>query len=241
MLKERISIKTFLAIMASVSIIMICLTTTMSCGKKEDEPSNTEKQRKSYDYINASMAQYYPLTADRLNNILNGNESCGIIVLHYSAWTQPYPNSEQDLLQLHLDAGTYLSENTYTQLSVYRGGLVKEIRSVNPPGYSFHEKNFTPAEAQVIYDYMIAHSDYFFNAEEYDGEESWRGKNLCVGGPANNGNYCFCMSIQSPGNPGTYPIPAWAISKCVDEYPEQGTPLYGLFQILENDFIDEFE
>ena len=224
-----------------VLILLFCLIIYTGCNKSENAPSNTGKQGTPFVEDVAPLALYYPLTAERLNNILNGNESLGLLYIYYCARTKPNPDSLADVLVLGLDTGVYLEDNSYTQLSSYRGKLVQIISSADPQEeYSF-ESDFTLNDIQAIFDYMIQNSDYFFNAEEYNGEQSWSDEYICIGGEVSVKNYCFCMSIDTPGNPGTYPIPAWAISKCVDEYPEPYHPLYGLFQLLENDFISQFE
>ena len=177
---------------------------------------------------------YSPLTSAKCANLVNGNDSfsqCNIVFRNrLSAVRQGFS----------LGTGNTAQSNYLSSPAIFKGALREDDTTVSPQTYRELHKDFDLTEVQSIFDYILDedNEDYFFNNEEYDGlsipYEVMHHKPVCQGEMLILIEFfepeCFDRDYRN-----------WAIFKCVDEYPAEGTPLYGLFQMIENDFITQFE
>ncbi|MCD6217536.1 hypothetical protein J7L05_06720 [bacterium] len=183
---------------------------------------------------------YTPLTHVKFQDIRNSVDLFTAIDIYYKKSVNPDQNGHnQYLSRFYLDAGGSFSISHYNDISEYEGTLV--YRDLTVPIEKEKFKVFSKDDVNAIFDYLEANHDYFFNGNEYEGLEI---PYLCQGINICNANYIFTLSFSDPyfleeAFQEQY-FPAWAISKCIDEvYPDH--PLYGLFELLEDDFISQFE
>ncbi len=203
-------------------------------GKQEDN------NRSSADTLPPYAFEYTPLTFQKLQNIRNGSDNFNQIEIVYSSRTNPGQNGPTQIKKLYLTAGEPLNTFDYTMINEYKGGYVHIDRTI--PLTTDYHRTFSKSEVDSILDYIENNSVYFFNHDEFNGEESFlsTGYHIC------HGVYMFSISIVKPeflsGSWQEQYFPAWGISKCADEYPGgPDDPLYGLFERLEDDFISQFE
>ena len=231
-------------------IIYICLITFLllciSCksdysDKSERNPSQIEQDdnTKAQDEYIGVMNGYQPLSEAKLNEITTSACNFSDIEILYDIGENILPNGvAQTFKGLSISGGSLYSTRTYSSVETLKGEYAVEDAITGQNTMEIH--TFTDAEVSAIYDYLSDYPAYFFNQEEFTGKTiPYLTSNSFL---FENKYYRFSINIYGPheDKPPDY-WPVWTICKCVDEYPEQGTPLYGLFQIFENDFIDEFE
>lgn len=183
-------------------------------------------------------ADYSPLTNVILTSVLGNTQEFSNISILYSHSFNFNPESHsKDLLNLSLDAGQFGVSNLYESVDNYYGSLSKEFQTTSPPVSDYLDKSFTKNEAQEIMNYILdpehpERQQYFFSGDEYEGHETpyrSRGVHLCAG------YYIFTLAIYEPNKQ----TDAWALSKCCFDEPDP--ILQGLINILENNFISQFE
>ena len=136
-----------------------------------------------------------------------------------------------------LDAGKRGISRYFNTIESYKGDYRHYLDYLEPPERVRHTADFTPAQLELIYNYLDADQsriDYFFSNEEFMGLDDPHDSQL---GDVLDRYFGFTLAFYKPDS--DYYI--WAISKCVDDYPEQGTPLHGLFEIIEDNFMSQFE
>ncbi|MBU1023391.1 hypothetical protein KKB99_03790 [bacterium] len=174
--------------------------------------------------------QYYPLNVELLNDIRNGNFTFSDLYLGYSTFT---PVSNQQIF--NIGYGNFSGNFNFLDITEFDSGL---YQSFHNPTVGYLKHVFTHNEVDSILAFISSpeNSGYFFNAEEYNGLDiPYLNASICP----NDRNFNFSLIFFKPE---TYPNQeCWAIFKCVDEYPSPEHPLYDLFQMLENDFISQFE
>ncbi|MFH1515945.1 MAG: hypothetical protein ABIG42_10860 [bacterium] len=167
-----------------------------------------------------------PLTHEKYLDLINGNDQMSqFIVDHFNA-------SSSVTKVLNFAAGRVDQSNNFNTFDDFEGNY--SWNSANPPSHENLNMNFTSEDMQPILDYIDANHEYFFDGSEYGGQpvvESLPTIRVCQG---------KCLFALGFFEPNSYER-VWAITKCVDEYPAPDHPLYGLFQLLENDFIPQFE
>jgi hypothetical protein len=178
---------------------------------------------------------YSPLTYENFSAIHNNNDEFKAFVISYMS------KSNFDLNGVAKDRDSLLIQYIKTKNPdhlngevTYKGDLETINESMNTMNELFLKREFTPQEVEAIYKYIMDEDnrDFFFDGSEYKGQDPYISPLAFIC----DGNYRFSLSIQNPNDRQS----SWAIHKCVDEYPAPDHPLYGLFQILENDFISKF-
>lgn len=183
-------------------------------------------------------ADYTPLTLEILTSVLGNNQEFSYISILYSKSFNLTPESHsKDHLSFSLDTGQAGTSNIYNSIVNYDSSLSKEFQTTNPPVSDYYEINFTVAEVQMIFDYILdpehpERQTYFFSGEEYTGHNipyKSPGVHICAGYQA------FTLAIYEPNRQ----TDAWAISKC--GFGEPDPILQGLINIIETNFISQFE
>jgi hypothetical protein len=210
------------------SVIVIAMATLIFAGCLNRDKHLSLSSGKELTPI---TLYYSPLTSAKCANLVNGNDSfsqCNIVFSNrLSAVRQGF----------WLGTGNTTQSNYLSSPAIFEGALHETDTTVSPQTDRELHKDFDLTDVQPIFDYILDedNEDYFFNNEEYDGlsipYEKRNDKGIC------QGEMLILIEFFEPACFDRN----WAIFKCVDEYPAEGTPLYGLFQMLENDFITQFE
>ena len=232
MLLKQVRFSIFIIVITSGSLF---LYSQLGCKSR---PAQFNNELGNNNVVKTSMAivaekKYFPLTEGNFNEIRNGGQNISLFNLEYETST-----NEMDRLSFGFRCGNLRGNFAFPSINEFEGGLYKvtEIEG------SFTEKtgkhNFTHSEVSNILDYISSteNRDYFFNGDEFIGKDI---PYVSVLSYPDRKNYNLSIMYYKPET--DLDNECWAIFKCVDEYPAEGTPLYGLFQMLENDFITQFE
>lgn len=187
------------------------------------------------DTMRIYHAEYTPLTLEVLQDIRNGNITFSEFRIIYSKNFRRATGSGS-INELELKAGPRWKEHDYTVIDEFTGTYIDKsvITGIEPTKVAF-----TKAEVDSILDYIENNPVYFFNHEEFDGADEYLSRfwGICYD------VYTFSISIiklERPPEDEHYYY-AWGITKCAEEYPEPDHALYELFEMLEDDFISQFE
>jgi hypothetical protein len=211
------------------------LCSTLGCENRSARPDDhlsLEGVKKSQTAV-IEENKYYPLTESILNEIRNGNQNHSLFNLEYETST-----NEMDRLSFGFGYGNLRGDYSFPSTSEFEGGLYRLIDVEGSLSEKTDKKSFTFKEVSNLLDYISSNENksYFFSGEEYDGKDIPYQSALSY---PDVKKYNLSIMFYKPKTDQNNEC--WAIFKCVDEYPAQGTPLYGLFQMLENDFITQFE
>lgn len=218
-----ITTKTIYCVCQFILILAIGIFIISGC-QKNIERINL-KNSSVENVIKFTLEYHSPLDAARFSAIINDTQHIsGIGISYRKPWA---------LFQCSY--GEYKGNFLLSTINDYQGELLQT--SGTPLQTTADTLDFSASEVQDIFDYLSQNSDYFFNGEEYEGiypppvevYSSWT--------PLCSEQYIFCLQIGEPNEFDT----SWTINKCVDEYPSPDSPLYGLFELLEDDFISQFE
>jgi len=197
-------------------ILIIAALINFGCNK----PQNPKER-------GHQIFSFTPLTYEKYNNFMNNIDTFCIVAIVY----RQTPNTSGEHKQFYLHAGGGGNNFTLSSFQVYDGSLSK--RTINPIVDSFEDRQFDASEVQEIFNYLGANNTYFFDGSEYDGQNPLQTEYFWFC----RKNYIFVLSFFDSQDASC----AWSIQKCVDEYPAPEHPLYGLFQLLEEHFISQFE
>jgi hypothetical protein len=231
-----------------ISILLLCSTLVSSCrsyesSKKETNATQHSKAHgksgslnstadRSADVKSEFYAEYTPLTLGKLQAIRSGTDEFHSIEITYSGL---FGQQEQKRGSLILNTEQPWVIKDYTMVDVFDGLFIQRNDDNIWEPVRF-KGTFTKSDVNAIINYIENNSVYFFNHEEFNGETTILSETegLC------SGIYSFSITIIKPDViPGALYDYAWFIDKCVGEYPTPDHPLYGLFQMLENDFISQ--
>ena len=205
----------FINLMQILLIVMLALFALFGCKISE------EKKEALHDIIS-----YTPLTYEKYNGFINNTDTFCIVTI---ICRQLSDTGEQKAIILQAGRGN--QNLTLGSIQVYDGDL--DRRTINPIDDSYLRKQFAESEVQEIFNYLGNNNVYFFSGSEYQGHSQIQttSRFFC------REDYAFALIFYAPLNP----LAAWSIQKCLDEYPAPDHPLYGLFQLLEEHFISQFE
>jgi len=174
--------------------------------------------------IHFTLEYHSPLDAQRFNAVINDTQHFSDIGIWYS---KPWA-------LFRCGAGKYMGNLTLSEINDYQGELLQT--SGTPLQSTADTHDFSAMEVQDIFNYLSQNSDYFFYGEEYEGIYPPAVEAYSSWTPLCSDQYIFSLQISEPNQSDHL----WTINKCVDEvYPDH--PLYGLFELLEDDFISQFE
>jgi hypothetical protein len=206
-------------------LVILALGCLMVFGcQKSAEKSNSDKTDLSME-IHFIQEYYTPLDLATFNAILNDTQNISGIGIYYS---KPWA-----ILSIPVNNGSL--DNLFSEINSYQGELLQT--SGTPLQSDAYSHDFSASEIQDIFDYLLQNSDYFFNGEEYEGIYPPPIEAITIFEPVCSGEYAFSLHIGFPNQM----VESWTIHKCIDEYPYPDHPLYVLFEMLENDFIPQFE
>ena len=221
--------------LVTLSVFNLCAVGCTINNKELDtqtKPVIVNGQQKTT--IGLSVSKYYsPLTYETLSSIRNGS-------LNYSSFTIYYKSTGTGYNKqfFTINYGNILGDFTFSSVPNFKSEFNNMVEESGQMVDKFYKHEFTNMEVSAIFDYIstLENRTYFFNGDEYTGLEIPY-PHASISPPNKRFNFSLIF-----GEPQTGENHAdWAIFKCVDEYPAEGTPLYGLFQMLENDFITQFE
>lgn len=211
------------------------LCSSLGCKNQSTQINNQSCQNNTDKLATAVVEEikYFPLTVSIFNEIRNGGQNISLFNLEYETST-----NEMDRLSFGFRCGNLRGNFSFPSTAEFEGGLYKLTEIEGSLTEKTGKHNFTPSEVSNILDYVssIENRDYFFNGEEFIGKDI---PYVIASLFPDSKKYNFSIMFYKPETESDNEC--WAIFKCVDEYPEEGTPLYGLFQLLENDFITQFE
>jgi len=212
-----------------ITLILVITLTLPFCKNNRHMPANSTK-KVDQSLLPQYSARYSPLTYDKFLSIRNNQDAISTMDINYSTIKDPDQYGVfQDLEDLLLQTqGTH--SLTLNLFPIYLGSYDHRVDNANPPVDLFLEKEFTPAELDVLYNYLNANHEYFFN-EQFDTFDS-EYVHMC------EAQYMFTIAFFEPTDSYNTPYNAWAFSKCSDN-PDQ--IFQGLIDILEDNFITQFE
>ena len=198
----------------------------------QTKPARVNGQQKTM--IGRSVQSYYSsLTYDTLSSIRNGSLNFSSFTIYYKSTGVGY--NKQFFI---INYGNILGDFTFSSVPNFKSEFNNMVEESGQMVDKFYKHEFTNMEVSAILDYISTPENrtYFFNGDEYEGLEIPY-PHASISPP--NKRFNFSLIFGEPQTGENYAD--WAIFKCVDEYPAPGTPLYGLYQMIENDFITQFE
>ena len=195
----------------------------LGCQKKAERIDLKESSITSE--ITVALNYYSPLDASRFSAIINDTQHFGSIFIYY--------RNPSATLKLSLDTSNL--DNRFSDIELFQGELFQT--GGIPPQSNVFSHDFSALEVQEIFDHISENSAYFFNGEEYEGLYPPPIETDSIYEPVCSDEYIFTLQILEPNQFDD----SWTIHKCLDEYPDVGHPLYNLFEMLEVDFISQFE
>jgi len=238
-----------------ITIFMITLTSCGSSSVNGDESasnrkgtnenaSNETEEIFASDTANGVTATwgFSPLTYDIFLDFRNGSLEFTQFTLDYRKYMNRDSNERPREYEFFgIIAGHYFKRTDMNSITEFGSGLVKidniNMTRENPRRY------FSKEEVDEIFNYLDANNGYFFNGEEFEELDDPYITNTIT---MDWTDHTFTLIIPNtevldPSFQESY-VPAWAINKCIDEvdlYPDH--TLSGLFDLLEDNFISQFE
>ena len=225
-------------------VVFVLASTILIPGCKNEEVPDSQLQTRTASIVNNSeslayIARYTWLTYSHYQDIIADNYSISTIAIEYAAHKNyDQYNSPQEVTGLALNSNIGRNGGLFSSHSIYKG----DYQYYNLVGGGFDKlhlrRTFLSSEVNdLIFDYLEEgdNEDYFFNGNEYTDN------NLPIpyeheGGPFGEGDNWVIISFREPGTV----YDRWGISKSMfadDPHPI----LQGLIDILEDDFITQFE
>lgn len=169
-----------------------------------------------------------PLTYEIFLDIKNNITPFSFIYLVYQQ------NDGYYITQFQIPTGNISNTYYMNSFETFSGGLIKFHNDPTTIEKNEHGKQFSFDDVFLIINYLAQNHEYFFDGSEFSGlpipYESTI-SDIC------NSNFNFILTFTDTDDGKDI----WGIFKCLDEYPSPEHPLYGLFQILEEHFISQFE
>ena len=223
----------------SIRIMMIILLILMipyiqqGCKRINDENKGILRNLVSSENkkeVNLPDNNHSPLAYDKYIALKSNTDTFSEMMLIYDKNNNNY-HEDLTIIAGNLTLAFYLD-----QIEVFEGHLgIRDWRTI--PGTSEgYDRSFNIQDLALVFDYLEQHHDYFFDGAEYIGLEiPFVTPRTCICDLERN--YKFSLLFFEPNGIDH----CWSIHKCVDEYPSPEHPLYGLFQLLEEHFISQFE
>jgi hypothetical protein len=211
--------------------------------KNESSFTSTDsaRQAENANYVAKSEASRnhiasIPLETTKLQGIINSTVAFSVLTLYYGEVSADEIEDKlisSKILSVHYGQGRV--STLYGSIEEFSGGLLTSDYENITADKKKH--SFTQAEMNVIFNYLLAHQAYFFNADEFDGLTlPYITSTQIIKG----GKYEFVLRFNDPECESLQYDLGWTISKAVDELTPDH-PMYGLVRLIENDFISQFE
>lgn len=209
-------------------------------GKSED--SDKSKSRQTDDTVTAKSEAshdhmaFLPLEVTQFQNITSSSTPFSVLSLDYRHVTIDQSGDKlTNSVIFSILYGRPRLPAYFNSVNELEGGLI--ISDYENISEEIKNHTFTTSEINVIFNYLLANQSYFFNADEFDGLTlPYITSNERIVG----GNYEFVLVFYDPECDSLQYDLGWMISKATDELTPNH-PLYGLVQLIENDFISQFE
>ncbi|MCD6218537.1 hypothetical protein J7L05_11885 [bacterium] len=227
----------------SLSLCMIItILVFYGCGNNANVESKADKESErivkseSLPYV----AIYSRLTYEKFQEIRDDTYPVSYISINYARLgNYDQYNRAQEVSKLSLKATLRKrTGNPFTLFIDYDGYYYYVRLDVTPDIYESKKHTFSANEINAIFDYLEENDneDYFFNGLEYTGLPQPYESPSVDFDDTENANQYVTIGFREPGTIYN----EWAISKSMfadDPHPI----LQGLIDILEDDFISQFE
>lgn len=200
-----------------------------SCKNQNAKTDITKKAHQSQ--LPQYSARYSPLTYGKFLAIRNNQDPLSKVDIDFKIILDPdqygiFQNREELILQ------TYETDSlTLNYFEIYLGDYNHEVDNANPPIELFLERQFTPSALDVLYNYLDANHEYFFN-EQFDAFDTGY-VHMC------EAQYMFTIAFYEPTSGYETSYNALAFSKCSDNNPDS---IYqGLINLIQTNYLSQFE
>ena len=224
------------------SFLLLCIF-SVNCGQNLNTDAKIDNDKRSVDLCESLpyVAIYSQLTYEKFQSVRADTDQIADISIsfgYYKNYDQQYA-SAQEWMFLHMSASpTYRSGASLSTFTDIKGSYKYDRVDVTP---EIHEKKkhvfSASAVNDLIFDYLEEddNENYFFDGSEYTGlPQPYESPDIHIADMEHS--YFVTIAFREPGTIYN----KWAISKSTDtENPD--TILAGLIDILENDFIGQFE
>jgi len=227
----------FTLILISI-VLYINIKPILPIGRANPDDHNNSIGNTSEKYCSygAQCYEYSPLTFQKYSQIIEGNEPFTVISVKYGFDANQGDSNPEGNKSLILSGGLYFRSKYFNEITEIEGHLMKVEQGTHIHHY---DKIFSVSDLDVILSYLETNHEYFFNGSEYEGLDI---PYVTYFPSFKNEKYQFTFAIFDPifvdSSYTSEHLPAWAISKCMDE-PDP--ILQGLIDILETNFISQFE
>jgi hypothetical protein len=228
----------YFAIM-SMLIFISCNANQNNIGKDADEkkdnnpsPKTTDKQnegKQTQSYIYPKTFEIEPLTYNNYTSIRNNQESFSTLIIEIEKETDdPFVRYVS-----HFHCKQLAGSHHYSDCTVFKGVLTSLKEPYGPDADCYYEVEFDGEEMEEILSYLEANHEYFFNNEEFNGLDI---PFIVQRNYIDAKNYNFRLYVHEPNPSMEDNFHIKLINKYTDELVPE-TPLYGLFQIWEDQFL----
>ena len=196
----------------------------------ESATQTTKYQMKSP--VKALPKFFSPLTFKKLESICNGKQIFSEMEICYMSSVDGV-----NMQIISTDRNDTREELVFAYDNLYKGTLETITDETDKFKRNYYKNEFSDNEINKILEYISAEDNRMF----FLGRDDCRGlarlhQIVSIRPPERNYNFSLVFWVRrTRGNPG-----AWAIFQNVDKYPDEGTPLFGLYKMIENDFCSQF-
>lgn len=200
------------------------------------QESDTATQTTKYQMkspVKALPKFYAPLTFKKLESICKGSQIFSEMEVYYMSSVDGV-----NMQIISVERNETREELVFAYDNLFKGTLETITEQKDKFQRNYYQNEFSDNEINRILEYISAPENrvFFLGKDDCKGMERLR-QIVSIRPPEKNYNFSLVFWVRrSRGNPG-----AWAIYQNVDKYPDEGTPLFGLYEMLENDFCHQFK
>jgi hypothetical protein len=176
---------------------------------------------------------FSPLTFKKLESICNGKQIFSEMEICYMSSVDGV-----NMQIISTDRNETREELVFAYDNLYKGTLETITDEKDNFQRNYFKTEFSDNEINKILKYISAEDNrmFFLGKEDCKGLERLH-QIVSIRPPERNYNFSLVFWVRrTRGNPG-----AWAIFQNVDTYPDEGTPLFGLYKMIEKDFCSQFK
>lgn len=199
---------------------------------KEPKPAIQTPKYQMRSPIKALPKFFSPLTFEKLESICNGKQIFSEMEICYMSSVDGV-----NMQIISTDRNETREELVFAYDNLYKGTLETITDEKDTFKRNYYKNEFSDNEINKILKYISAPDNrvFFLSKEDCKGLERLK-QVVSIRPPERNYNFSLIFWVRrTRGNPG-----AWAIFQNVDTYPDEGTPLFGLYKMIENDFCSQF-
>lgn len=216
-------------------VVIILLHYVRGYHDRNLQESDTATQKTKHQMkspVKALPKFYAPLTFKKLESICNGSQIFSEMEVYYMSSVDGV-----NMQIISVDRNETREELVFAYDNLYKGTLETITEGTNKYQRAYYQKDFSDNEINKILEYISAEDNraFFLGKDDCKGLARLR-QIVSIRPPEKNYNFSLVFWVRrTRGNPG-----AWAIFQNVDKYPDKGTPLFGLYEMLQNDFCHKF-